>query len=322
MTAEAGNGTDAGSFEDRSARLVLFGIVTVGLGLLSVGLGLLQVALAFFGTLLPGATSMPTDAPTLFMGATLYGLIGAMLVWLGIGSTLKRRWVPPLMLTLGWTWLASGALSAIFIPLLMDSLALTAPAPETAGLFQAAKLFVLVIVVCFGVVLPAIFIWVYRDRNLVRTCEAHDPGPAWTERCPTAVLGLSVGLGGCALITLPMLARPALPFFTVVLTGWQAVVVLLAGALACAYLARSTYRLEMSGWWGTVALLSFLGLATGIAFAILDPGELYRALGYPESQVEALAGAGIAGGRPATLFTVAFTAASLVYMARIRKHFR
>ena len=321
MMAVAERGTDADSFNDRSGRLILFGVLSVGVGLLCAGLGLLQLAVVFLGDLLPGATGMQANGSALFMGMTLYGLIGAVFVWLGVGSALKRRWVPPLMLTLAWTWLTGGALSALFTPRLMDSLALAAPDPQSAGMFEVAKLFMLVVVVGFGVLLPGLFVWVYRDRDLLRTCQAHDPGSAWTERCPTAVLGLSVGLGACALMVLPMLARPALPFFTVVLSGWPAAVALLVGALACAYLARSTYRLEMSGWWGTVLLLSFLGLATGVAFAVLDPGELYRALGYPEFQAEALAASGMTGGPLATLVAAAFTVASLVYMVRIRKHF-
>jgi len=319
--AVAGSGTDGGRFEDRSVRLILFGIVAVGVGLLNFALGLLQVAMVLFGALMPGESGLPTTDPSLLMGSTIYGLLGAAFVWLGVGSVRKRRWVRPLMLTLAWTWLAGGVLVALFTPSVMDSLALTATDPETAGFFEVAKLIVLVLVAGFGVLLPAAFIWVYRDHDLQQTCEAHDPGPAWTERCPTSVLGLSVGLGACAVLVLPMLARPALPFFTMVLTGWSAAVVLSIGALACAYLARSIYRMEMSGWWGTFGFFLLLGLATVVALVVLDPGELYRSLGYPEMQTEALEGTGILGGGLGVGISVLITAASLVYMVGIRKHF-
>jgi len=320
VTSEAG--TDTGDFVDRSRRLILFGVVAAGVGLLSVAIGLLQIAMAFLGALIPGATDMPTDKPSLLMGAALYGLIGAAFVWAGLGSIRKRRWVRPMMLTLAWTWLAGGVLAVVVTPRLIDSLAFTAPnAAGTTELLGVVKLFVLLFLAGAGIVLQALFIWAYRDPDVLRTCEAHDPRPCWTERCPTQVLGLSVGLGACALIVLPMLARPALPFFTLVLTGWPAAVVLIMCALACAYLARSTYRLEMSGWWGTTSLLLLLGLATGVAFAVLDPGEMYRALGYPEAQATALEGSGIAGSGLGVGLSAVITLASLAYMAGIRKHF-
>jgi hypothetical protein len=54
----------------------------------------------------------------------------------------------------------------------------------------------------------------------------------------------------------------------------------------------------------------------------VEAAAYYRALGYPEVQVEWLARSAVSS-RPVTVGgTVALTLASLVYMLAIRKHFR
>jgi len=319
--AQDDNASDPGSFKDRSVRLVLFGALTVGLGLLSLGLGLLHFLLVFALDLLDELGLPPSDSTAYLSGAAVYGMIGAALVGLGVGSMLKRRWVRPLMLTVAWTWLACGLLSSILTPWLLDSMQLTASSPIDSGAMTLFKFILLGLILAFGVLLPAGFVLVYRDPNIHRTCAARDPRPAWTETCPGPVLGLSVGLGACAVLTLPMLMRPVLPAFTVLLTGWPAGLVLLAGAATCGYLARSTYRMEISGWWGTVALFLLIGAATAVSFATLEPTELFRALGYPEEQIHALEGSAPSVGRSGAWISVAFTLVTLVYLARVRKHF-
>ena len=124
------------------------------------------------------------------------------------------------------------------------------------------------------------------------------------------------------LLALPMAARPLVPLFGILLTGVPAVLFILAGAVICAYLARSCYRLEMSAWWGTVGLMALLGVATAVSFATIAPAEIYRALGYPEEQISMLEASGAFGGPTAVWIAVIFTLASLAYMAAIRKHFR
>jgi hypothetical protein len=321
MTPAAEDGTGRSAYRDRTLRLILFGLLSVGVGLICCALALLQVAVVFLGALPRGAETLPGDLPSMLSGAALYLLLGAAFLGLGVGSVRRRRWVQPLMLTMAWTWLAGGLLMLLLAPRVMDALALGVANPEAAGLFEAAKLFVLLFTGGIGVLLPATFVWVYRDPDLLRTCEAHDPRPAWTERCPASVLGLSVGLAACAVLALPMLARPVVPFFDRLLTGWRAGLLLVAGAWICAWLARATFRLEPVGWWGTVVLLIVLGIGTGLAFAVVEPAELQRALGYPQQTFPDGGRPVLFGGTLAIGVTVVFTAAGLLYMARIRKHF-
>jgi hypothetical protein len=68
-------------------------------------------------------------------------------------------------------------------------------------------------------------------------------------------------------------------------------------------------------------LLIAVGAATAVTFARVEPAELYRASGYPEEQLAALAGAPLLSGRVSALLAAALTAASVLYMLAVRRHF-
>lgn len=310
-----------GSFKDRSARLVVFGVVAACLGLASFGLGVLQSALIFAGRLLPGSEALPTDAASYLSGTLVYFLVGLAFVSVGIGSIRKRRWVRPLMLTLAWSWLACGLLLAVLAPLFLDALLVASPNPAPVEAMVLVKLFLLCLIGFGGVLLPAAFVWAYSDPDVFRTCAALDPRPAWTERVPGPVLGLSAGLAACAVVALPLLLRPVVPAFAVVLTGWPAGLAILAGSAACAYLARSTYRLEPSGFWGTVALMLLIGVATTVSLATLEPAALFGALGYAKMEPYSPEGPDSPTFGPAAWAAVVVTLLSLLYMASIHRHF-
>jgi hypothetical protein len=70
-----------------------------------------------------------------------------------------------------------------------------------------------------------------------------------------------------------------------------------------------------------VALFALIGAATAVSFATLAPAEIYGALGYPEEQVHALEGSASAMRRMGTGLAIAVTAATLLYMSRVRKLF-
>ena len=119
------------AFKDRSTRLVLFGALSVAIGGICVLFGLLHLVLALTSGRLLGAETPPVEARSYVMGAMLYFLLGGAFVWVGIGSIRRRRWVRPLMLTLAWTWLLSGASVLVFMPGLVDG-ALDTSMPEVA----------------------------------------------------------------------------------------------------------------------------------------------------------------------------------------------
>jgi hypothetical protein len=257
-----------------------------------------------------------SDLRSATMGFAVDGLVGAAFVWAGVGSLRRRRWARSIMLILAWTWLLGGAFALVLVPGLIDGVL----PPSSAGIATVVRLVAVGIVGFGGVLLPAVFVWAYRDPDVQRTCERDDPTPAWTERCPTPVLGLSVALAALAALALPMLARPVVPLFGLILVGWAGALVLVAGALASAWLARECYRLTASGWWGSTILLAAVGASTAMTLLRVDPLELYRRMGYTAQQAELLGGA--ASGPLLAWITALLTLLSVGYMVVIYRHFR
>jgi hypothetical protein len=308
----------AAPFKDRSARLTLFGALSILAGCACVVFGLLHLLFLFGAGRLPGTGSMPADSRPYVMGALLYGLLGAAFIRVGVGSVRRRRWARPLMLALAWTWLMGGACVLFLLPGALDVL-LGASAPVAdATVARLVRIVMMVGTALFGVIVPALFIWTYSDRHLRLTCEAHDPQPDWTERCPPAVLGLSVGLGACGVIALLSALRPAVPLFGRLLTGWPGGLSLIVGAGICLWLAWETYALRMRGWWLTTAFLVLVGASTWVTLERVAPAELFRAMGYPE---DTLAFPSSAFSSAAVWLTVGITVLTVVYMGAIRKHF-
>lgn len=275
------------------------------------------------GTLLLGAASLllSVDLRASVMGFAVHGMLGAAFVWLGIGSIRRRRWVAPMMLVLAWSWLLGGLIVLPLVPGTVDAALATATGgAEPAPIARLLSLvFVLGAAAVGGVLLPAAFVWVYRDPDLLLTCRREDPAPAWTEACPTPILGLSVGLGALAALTLPMLLRPVVPWFGTLVVGWRGALLLAAGAAACAWLSRETFRGTAAGWWGSAVLLLGSGVSAVVTLARVDAAELYRRLGYPREQVDLLQH--VAGGSLPAWLTAAVTAITAVYLLGIRKYF-
>jgi hypothetical protein len=191
--------------------------------------------------------------------------------------------------------------------------------PAAVAAIQAT---VIGFVVTGGLLLPALFLWAYRDEAVLRTCERHDADPGWADRCPWPVLLLSLELALAALLTSFMVLRPAVPLFGVWLTGWTGALLLLAGAVWMAWLALGVYRLSVRAWWGTTLLLLLVGVSVVVTSLLTEPDQLYRVLGYPETRT-AVTGSSASFARAVGVWgSLGFTVVSLIYMAAIRHHFR
>jgi hypothetical protein len=300
-------------FKDRSPRLRLFGWVAILAGAASALLGGFSLLLLAVGGL-PGPSSIePRDA---VVSVALHAFLAAALTWLGIGSVQRRRWVRPLMLTLAWTWLATGVAALVLLPALVDAV-LESQRPELAAVTACARAAILGGILLLGVATPGAFIWAYRDQDLQRTCEAHNPRPDWTAYCAPSVLGLSVALAASGVLAALGALRPALPLFGSLWTGWPGALALVAVAGICAWLARETYRMTRLGWWATTVFLVLGGVSTWVTLRRLGAAGLCRALGYPDGVPLPDASFAVA----AEWLTLATTLATAVYMTRIRRHF-
>jgi hypothetical protein len=102
--------TNEGAYRDRGVRLRLFGLLTILVGIGAMLLGLLHLALHRLADAVPDFHIARHQVLT---GAMTFGAIGVVLIVCGIGSFRQRRWVPPAMQTVGWTWLLAGMPSSV-----------------------------------------------------------------------------------------------------------------------------------------------------------------------------------------------------------------
>jgi hypothetical protein len=310
--------------QDRSGRLVFFGLLAVALGGCVLLVGVANLALPILARALPQGAALASDWRSTLIGFLTYAMIGGILVWAGAGSARRRRWTPPVMLTLAWTWLILGLfLIAIAAGMLEDLLVLAGPPgePPPPELLAVVKTVVLGILALGGLLLPAIYIWVYRDEQLLRTCERHDPRPAWTEGLPASVLGLSLVLWAAAALMLPLAVRPAVPLFGLLVTGWPGALILLGGAVGLAALARAIYRRSMAAWWATTLLLVALGASVALTFHVVESAVFLREMGLPEEYLGELPTLE-SGLRLVHVWgSLALTVISVAYMLAIRGSF-
>jgi hypothetical protein len=307
---------------DRSARLILLGSLAV---LLGAGLLVLGAAHLLVPRLLPGDPASPAaDLRGVLASALTFAIAGAVLIWAGIGSIRCRRWVPAVMNTLGWIWLAGGVLGFAVVAALVDDLLVLASPPGT-GLPQEAALIVKVLLlagtILGGVVLPGAFLLGYRGRAVRRTCEAHDPRPGWADACPGPVLRLGLGLGLAAAMLLPMAARPVVPWYGVLLDGWAGSVLTVLLAVLCGALAFAVYRRVPGAWTLTTGTMVLAGVSCAVTFGSVEPAELYRSLGYPEAGPEDVGPGGLLWEAALVWGSIALTLVSVAYMLAIRRHF-
>jgi 4-amino-4-deoxy-L-arabinose transferase-like glycosyltransferase len=119
-----------------------------------------------------------------------------------------------------------------------------------------------------------------------------------------------------------MALHPVFPFFGRLLTGaGGAFAALLAGGVLV-WIAWALFRLKRSGWWATG--LGTLVIAVSSAWTLIEipRADWYRALEYPERQIERLLISGEPPRWPGIAAISALTILTLVYLMSIRRHFR
>ena len=171
-------------FKDRRTGLIDFGIFA----LLSGGACALFVPLAFVSQMMVARRfGTEFDASAAFISAGLYGLIAVVMIWLGVGSILARRWARALLLCLGWLGLIIGLLAMPAVYLAMNSLGETLRAQGQAvppGTLALIKFFAIATTFVIYIVIPGVAVLFYRSPHVKHTCEVRDPVERWTDRCP------------------------------------------------------------------------------------------------------------------------------------------
>jgi hypothetical protein len=235
----------------------------------------------------------------------VYGVLAVVLIWLGIGSIMARRWARALLLIFSWTWLGMGVLMtvamAFIMPKVMSNLPANAPAGQPAlppGAIAGMIVFMLLFFGVAFVLLPALWTFFYSSRHVKSTCLTRDPVPRWTDTCPLPVLGLCLWLllGVPMLLLMSVAGLGVVPFFGEFLTGLPGSLMLVAIAAICAYSAWLLYHLNAQGWWLILIALVAFAVSSVLTYAHHDVIELYRLMGYPEAQIEQIQKTGLLTG--------------------------
>ena len=259
-------------YHDRSGLLTVFGVVEILMGALCALLVLLGVVAMTVQTR-NGAAAAP-GAPTrlLWINLAVYGSCAAFLVTMGIGTLRARRWARVLMLIASWPALLAFALGAVWIVMLMPSLIAKSPGIST----EAARLAVIVIVLFSALLtlVPLAFILFYSGRNVRATFENRDRTPTWVDGRPMPILGLTVAMWVCGAGTLMALPRGTTVLFGWLMTGWPAVVAILAQAFVWFWLGRQIYWMTPAGWWANVILVTLAHLSGWFTLRIIGLDRL------------------------------------------------
>ncbi|MCE0496569.1 MAG: hypothetical protein LV481_01295 [Methylacidiphilales bacterium] len=289
-------------YKDRSTGLIVFGVLTIALG----GLFGLLVPLMLAGQALAATTThAPTSFSTILPAIFMYGGLAVVLVWLGIGSILARRWARALLLIFSWSWLVLGVFEVIamafIMPKVLANLSSTGTADHPAVSAAAMDMVLVVMFVMYGVlfiILPAVWTFFYNSRHVKATCEARDPATCWTDACPLPVLALCLWSLFSVLMMLvaPMTTHGVAPFFGMFLTGAPGMLFYLILAALWSYAAWLLYQLDPRGWWLILIALCVGMTSTLVTFAQHDLLEMYRLMDFPEAQIEQIQKTGLLEG--------------------------
>lgn len=222
---------------DRSAGLIIFGIIQLILGALCVFLVLAATA----GSELAARRGLSVPQQAFASMLLVYGGAALYFIATGIGSLRRKRWARALSVVVSAMWLAGGIIGGI-----------------SAALLDRRSLTLLIPWLVFGVALPlAIFVF-YRRDDVRATCARYDRKGRWTDRVPLPVLAVVLLMGFGSIALLVNAANPVVPMFGTALTGPIAAITMMVLAVLLGFLALQMYRLKESAWW-TVVLLQVAG---------------------------------------------------------------
>jgi hypothetical protein len=232
------------------------------------------------------------------------------LVWLGIGSIQARRWARALLLIFSWSWLFIGLIDMVILAFVIPTMLAHLPTAPGRPAIPASAMDVMLVTIFviyafIFIILPAIWTFFYNSRHVKATCEWRDPVTRWTDTCPLPVLGLCLWLLFSALIMLimPFAANSVAPFFGMFITGILGTVFYLTLAALWVYSAWLLFHLDQRGWWLILIALCVFGVSAVITYSQHDIMDMYRLMGYPETQIQQIKQTGLLEGNSMSWMT-------------------
>ncbi|MFN2385486.1 MAG: hypothetical protein ABR576_04260 [Thermoanaerobaculia bacterium] len=217
---------------------------------------------------------------------TLYVILSAALITLGIGSVRGRRWAWALTIVANAAAVAFGLLVAPFLVWMVSRFLAAEPSLSGHGhSFGWVVLAPLVLILFLMILLPLAFVLFYARRDVRATVERLDPEPGWTDRRPLPVVAAAVLFGSMGVGWLSALWTPVIPVPGAILTGDTARAVVLAVALGCVAIGWGLYR-GARGAWLAGLVLSIAGAAFWLwTLRDLDLPALQRAMGASDEEL-------------------------------------
>lgn len=273
------------SFKDRSSGLKAFGVVLIVIG----GFNLLLIPLVLLGSIMRRTMDAGQSAGywifSLLANLLTYLFLGGIFLGIGIGSIRLKRWVRPVLLSIGWVWLLLGLMVTAMIFFVMPKMMGTFMLSEVSDPSLIVGIVIMVsgaMSILFMVLLPALLIWFYSQSSVKQTLEAKDPGPAWTDACPPPVLALSLFYGVSAVLTLLASFLGVSFIWGSIITGLPAVLVTIFYGLILAYICYAIYRLDSRGWWTAVISTAFGTVSSLLVFSKNDPMKIMALMGHSD----------------------------------------
>jgi hypothetical protein len=317
------------TYKDRSAGLVVFGILTLLLGCLAG----LFVPLMLFGQVMAAKApnAPPVNYAVMVPGIAVYGLLAVALIWLGIGSIQARRWARALLLIFSWSWLIMGICMTAVMPFVMSKTMANLPPNAKTGqpIMPPGAITGMVIgmtiffFVCF-VLVPAVWTFFYNSRHVKATCETRDPVTRWTDACPLPVLAICLWtwLAVPLMLVMPLTGLAVMPCFGMFVSG-------LTGSLFCLVIAAVwgvagwwLYRLDARGWWLILIAMVLFMVSALMTYAHHDIIEMYQLQGLPQAQIDQMQKMGLFTGNRMSWFTALCSLPLLGYLLFIKKYLR
>lgn len=315
-------------FKDRRTGLIIFGILSCLIGGFSA-LGALSLPFAIFASRMTPGSPTP-DLRSLIVAGIIYLSFATLFIWIGIDSFRAKRWVRPIVLSLGWTWLIMGicgmGMLIFTAPQMAEVMSASATAQGGPPLPPTFATVVMVVMFVFSgllyLALPIAYLLFYSGKNVRATLEHYDPNSSWTERVPVQILGLTVGLALAALAMLASMAYAVLPIFGTILVGLPAVIAFLVISAMFAFAAWLTYQRRLLGWWMTTILTIVLPISIIISMRRYTLAEIYAGAGLPPESLKMLEMYSSQGNLPSIVAMAILTLACIGYMLYVLKYFR
>lgn len=310
-------------FKDRRTGLIVFGILLI---LLGAFIGLLAPLTLFAQIAASRRGGVPANPPFALLTAVIFTLASAATIWLGIGSTLCRRWARALLLCVSWIALIAGSFGIIAVYFSMRNLDQTMRAQGQIlqpGVLSVVKIATLVGAFIAYFVIPGSLVLFYRSPNVKRTCEALDPVERWTDRCPLPVLALCLLQATKVLALFLAFSRigSVAPVAGMLVHGLPARLLWIGYGLFSIYAVRGFYRLRIRVWWIYLSVLIVVWLSAIATFARVGMFEYMRAIGLPEISLRRMDQNPILQGHGIVWYSLANMVIYVGYLVYVRRYF-